>query len=40
MIFDRLAEFSNKQRNLLQNRKQNHRGSKPDAISLLGQMQR
>ena len=36
---DRLAEFFNKQRNLLQNRKRDHKGSKPDAIGLLGQMQ-
>jgi hypothetical protein len=34
-----LAEFSNIKRNMLQNCKQDHKGSKPDAIGLLGQMQ-
>jgi hypothetical protein len=37
---DRLAEFSNVKRNTLQNCKQDHKGSKPDVIGLLGQMQR
>jgi hypothetical protein len=35
-----LAEFFNIKRNTLQNCKQDPRGSKPDAIGLLGQMQR
>jgi hypothetical protein len=37
---DRLANFSNVKRNTLQKYKQDHKGSKPDAIGLLGQMQR
>jgi hypothetical protein len=32
---DRLAEFSNKQHNTLQNSKRDYKGSKPDAIGLL-----
>ena len=36
---DRLAEFSNSKRNTLQNSKRDHKGSKPDVIGLLGQIQ-
>ena len=37
---DRLAEFSNSKRNTLQNCKRDHKGSKPNAVGILGQMQR